>query len=88
MLFKTFIAKNYLAKLINWLEKKLDFLLAIFQKTEEEKVAEHKKILEYNFEIVKNEAFIDTITFLENLFLEKKNTNIGTNETDDWKDKP
>ncbi len=49
----------------------LDFLLAACQKAEEEEAAEHRKILESDFELAENKNFIDTITPLDDFFLKE-----------------
>lgn len=86
-LFKTSIATNNSTKLTDWLKRFFEFFVSHLLESRGRKIAEHRKILEYDSKVAKNEAFLETITPLDNFFLKKDNTNIDNNEAEDWEDK-
>lgn len=57
----------------------MDLLLAAYQKTKEEKTAEVSRITKLNFKVEKNKAFITATILLNDIFLEKNNTNSNNN---------
>lgn len=69
------------------LEGFFNFLLATCYRAKKEEIVEQRKILESDFEIAKNEAFINIIMLMDNFFSEKHNIDIKNNEEDEWEDK-
>lgn len=69
------------------LEDSFYFLLAAYQKAQEEDVAEQGEVLKSDSKIAENEVFLGSIIALDNSFSEKDNSNIKNDKADDLEDK-
>lgn len=65
----------------------MNFLVTACQRAEEEEIAEQRRILESDSKIAENEVFMGAIILLNHSFLERDDTNIENNETNNWEDK-